>query len=188
MTDGGALPLAFSDLVAKLRECGLIDATVTAGNAFGGDAEATTFAHALHAASDLGADAVIAGIGPGSLGVGDDLAYTGREVMGLLETAIRPVLAIRYSDADPRERHRGVSVHTCGILEALLRPVHVAIPTGEPHTPELEKHWLSDVEVPDIIPSLEELGVTSMGRKPAEDPKFWLYAGAAGAFAAGLSQ
>lgn len=40
MTDGGALPLALSDLVAGLRHAGLLDVTVTAGHAFGGDLEA----------------------------------------------------------------------------------------------------------------------------------------------------
>src|SRR5437879_5963560 len=37
MTDGGALPIALSDLVHSLCSVGLLDRTVTAGNAFGGD-------------------------------------------------------------------------------------------------------------------------------------------------------
>src|SRR5688500_15404640 len=40
MTDGGALPLAFSDLVAQLRRDGVLDVTVSAGQAFGGEREA----------------------------------------------------------------------------------------------------------------------------------------------------
>src|SRR3954468_21680958 len=37
MTDAAGLPLAISDLVAALVERGLLDATITAGHAFGGD-------------------------------------------------------------------------------------------------------------------------------------------------------
>ncbi|MBI5088610.1 MAG: DUF3866 family protein [Actinobacteria bacterium] len=53
MTDGGALPLALSDLVATLREAELLAGTVTAGQAFGGDYEAVSVASALQPASGL---------------------------------------------------------------------------------------------------------------------------------------
>src|SRR6478609_5989266 len=39
MTDGAALPLALSDLVADLQARDLLDITVTCGHAFGGDLE-----------------------------------------------------------------------------------------------------------------------------------------------------
>ena len=42
MTDGAGLPLALSDLVAALTDRGLLDATVTCGQAFGGDFEAVS--------------------------------------------------------------------------------------------------------------------------------------------------
>ncbi|HET7722552.1 MAG TPA: DUF3866 family protein, partial [Acidimicrobiales bacterium] len=42
MTDGAGLPLALSDLVAGLTERGLLDATITCGQAFGGDYEAVS--------------------------------------------------------------------------------------------------------------------------------------------------
>src|SRR5712691_5862832 len=47
MTDGAGLPLALSDLVAVLRERGLVDATITCGHAFGGDHEAVSVLSAL---------------------------------------------------------------------------------------------------------------------------------------------
>ncbi len=47
MTDGAALPLALSDLVADLCDRRLLDATVTAGHAFGGDLEAVGVASAV---------------------------------------------------------------------------------------------------------------------------------------------
>ena len=47
MTDGAALPLALSDLVATLRDRGLVDTTITCGHAFGGDHEAVNIFSAL---------------------------------------------------------------------------------------------------------------------------------------------
>ena len=57
MTDGGALPAWFSRTVAGLREAGWLAATVTSGQAFGGDLEAVTVHTGLLAARHvLGAD------------------------------------------------------------------------------------------------------------------------------------
>ena len=47
MTDGAALPLALSDLVAQLQARDLVDATITCGHAFGGDYEAVSVYSAL---------------------------------------------------------------------------------------------------------------------------------------------
>ncbi|MGH9164154.1 MAG: DUF3866 family protein, partial [Acidimicrobiales bacterium] len=66
MTDQAALPLALSDLVAGLRGRGLLDATVTAGQAFGGDFEAVNVLSALEVALCVaGAETVIVAGGPG---------------------------------------------------------------------------------------------------------------------------
>ena len=66
MTDGAALPLALSDLVADLRARELIDATVTCGHAFGGDYEAVSVYSALAVARHvIGADAAVVVMGPG---------------------------------------------------------------------------------------------------------------------------
>ena len=53
MTDGAALPLALSDLVAQLRERSLLDATITCGHAFGGDYEAVSVYSALAVARHI---------------------------------------------------------------------------------------------------------------------------------------
>ena len=50
MTDAAALPLAFSRLVRELTAAELLDATITAGQAFGGDYECVTVASVLLAA------------------------------------------------------------------------------------------------------------------------------------------
>src|SRR5699024_9872296 len=47
MNDGAALPLWFSRAVAGLREAGWVDATVSAGQAFGGEHETVTVHSAL---------------------------------------------------------------------------------------------------------------------------------------------
>ena len=65
MTDGGALPVAFSRAVAGLADAGWLAATVTVGQAFGGDHEAvTTHTGLLAARHVVGAD--VDGRGPGA--------------------------------------------------------------------------------------------------------------------------
>jgi hypothetical protein len=181
MTDAGALPLAFSDVVARLRGDGTFATTVTAGQAFGGEREAVNVHHALELCADQ--HAVVAGMGPGSLGTGTEYGFSGMELAGVLEAAeamsFRPVVALRVSDADPRDRHRGVSHHARTVLDATTARAVVPIPRGEPH-PDVGEHEVVEVDVPD----LGDLDVTSMGRTPAEDPSFFAYAAAAGVYAA----
>jgi hypothetical protein len=172
MTDGGALPLALSDLVDVLRSKDLLSCTVTAGHAFGGDREAVNIHSALLVAKEAGADAIVAGIGPGVVGTGTKYGHTGLDVVSITDAtaALRglPVLAVRYSEADARERHQGPSHHTMTAVELAARQLIVPSP--------------DDVDVPDMAALLEHHGVrvTTMGRTPAEDPEFFRWAGAAG--------
>ena len=128
MTDSAALPAALSDLVAGLRGDGRLAATVTCGQAFGGDYEAVTLASALQvAAGPAGAAAIVVGPGPGVVGTGSRFGFGGLEVAAVVDVAARlgcrPVVAVRYSDADPRARHRGISHHTSTALDmAAHRP------------------------------------------------------------------
>jgi len=60
ITDGGALPLAYSRVVAALSQAGWLTGTITAGQAWGGDIEAVSVHNALLAARHvLHADAAI---------------------------------------------------------------------------------------------------------------------------------
>src|SRR6476619_2596413 len=71
MTDGGALPLDFSRTVAGLRSSGWLEASITVGQAFGGDLEAVNVHTGLLAAHHVvGADVVVVSQGPGNLGTG----------------------------------------------------------------------------------------------------------------------
>ncbi|MBV9410523.1 MAG: DUF3866 family protein [Acidimicrobiia bacterium] len=187
MTDGGALPLAISDLVADLRAAGWIDVTVTAGQAFGGDREAVNVAHALGLCADM--DAVVISMGPGSLGTDSELGFSALEVGSVIDVidAIHrtAIVAVRWSDADPRERHRGVSHHTTAALDLARATAVVAVPSGA-ENPGFGNHKVVEVDVPDVAALFEEAGldVRTMGRTPAEDPGFFTYAGAAGVVAA----
>src|SRR2546423_12554017 len=117
MTDGAGLPLALSDLVAALTGRGLLDATVTCGQAFGGDFEAVSIFSALTVARHVGgADAVGGAMGPGVAGTGTRLGFSAVEVGPVLDavTAVggRPVACLRASFADPRPRPQGLSHHS----------------------------------------------------------------------------
>jgi uncharacterized protein DUF3866 len=187
MTDGGALPLAVSDLVADLRRIGWLDVTITAGQAFGGEREAVNVHHALQLATDC--DAVVVGMGPGSLGADSELGYSGLEVAAILEAGAplhhTPIAALRWSDADPRQRHRGLSHHSETALHLTTATALVPIPRGSPD-PGVGKHDVVEVDVPDVGALFDAAGldVRTMGRTPAEDPGFFAYAGAAGVLAA----
>ena len=187
MTDGGSLPIAVSDLVTDLRAVGWLDATITAGQAFGGDREAVNVTHALELATDC--DAVVVGMGPGSLGTDTEFGFSGLEVAGVLEAGATrehvPIAALRWSDADQRPRHRGLSHHSHTALQTTRVTAIVPVPKGSPH-PDVGAHKVVEVDVPDVGALFDEAGldVRTMGRTPAEDPGFFAYAGAAGVVAA----
>lgn len=168
MTDTAALPLALSDLVADLVEQGLLAETITCGQAFGGQREAVN----LHSALTLAeGDAVVVAPGPGVVGTGSRYGYSGMEVAIVIDAATRlggrPIVAVRYSGADSRPRHRGRSHHTVTALEVASHPALAPTP-------------------PEGWPGPDVGAITTMGRTQAEDPKFFLYAGAAGLAAAQL--
>lgn len=207
MTDGAALPLPLSNLVRELREKGLVDATITCGHAFGGDWECINIYTALLAAKAVArADVIIVAMGPGIVGTGSPLGFTGVE-QGEIINAVnilggRPVAIPRISFADPRERHRGLSHHTVTALGKIaLTPCTVVLPQlPDPGQStlireQLSRAWPRDKHrqaLEDGYPALAELKrreirVTSMGRTPEDDPAFFLSAGAAGIYAAKLA-
>ena len=204
MTDGGALPLAWSRLVASLRSAGLIDVTCTSGHAFGGDLESINAYSGLAALRAAGpVDVVVAAMGPGVVGSATRLGFSGMEVGGLLDAAGalggHAVASLRISFSDPRPRHRGVSHHSLTALRlAAARRATIAIPqlpeeqellvqTGIAEAGLGDRHELA---VADGQPGLELLRrkgveVTSMGRTLDDTPELWLAAAAAGRVAAG---
>jgi hypothetical protein len=190
MTDGAALPIVISDLVHTLRQGGVLDATVTAGHAFGGGHEAVTVASALTVARHLAhADVVVAGMGPGVVGTASTLGTTAVDAAAVLDAAAAlgatPILAVRASDGDARPRHQGVSHHVDGVLALTHGAIHLPVPAA------LAGAVAGSIVVdpiPDAAAVLAAAGVrvTTMGRGPDDDPLFFAAAAAAGALAAEL--
>lgn len=187
MTDGAALPLALSDLVHALRERRVLDVTVTAGHAFGGDLEAVSVPAALALARHVGrADVIVVGMGPGVVGTASPLGTTAVEAASVIDAAAalgaRVALCSRASEADARPRHRGVSHHVTTALRLVRSPVILPLP------PSLagELGGAAEVTPPDVAGVLRglDLDITTMGRGPADDPMFFAAAGAAGRWAA----
>ncbi len=189
MTDGAALPLAISDLVHAVTEAGLIDVTITAGHAFGGDLEAVSVPSALALAKHVAhADATIVAMGPGVVGTSSPLGTTALEVAGILDAATAlagaAIAVLRMSDGDPRERHRGVSHHSRTALDLTRSRVLVAAPHQGAF--DHDRHDVRIVEGPDVGALLAGRGlhVTTMGRGPDADPLFFRATASAGALAA----
>jgi hypothetical protein len=203
MNDTAALPLPFSRLVEELRRKRLIDVTITAGQAFGGDLEAVNIYSALLAAKQAaGADIAIVAQGPGNVGTdtlfGFGAVYQGEVVnaVGILEGV--PVAAVRLSFSDSRPRHQGIS------QQFLVSLGRVALCRSTVVLPRLEEKKLlflqeqlrdggisalHEVIMEEGEAGLEELRrlgieVTSMGRGIEDDREFFLAASAAGTAAA----
>jgi hypothetical protein len=185
MTDSAALPLALSDIVAAERGAGVLAATVTCGQAFGGDFEAVNvYSGLLVARGRAEADAVVVGPGPGVVGTASPFGFSGLEVATVVDAAARlggrPVVALRVSSADARHRHKGISHHTRTALALAAHRAMLAVPGGEPAPDDLGE--VHAVDVDDVVGR----GLSSMGRTPEEDPQFFRYALAAGVLAAQL--
>lgn len=205
MTDGAALPAAFSKTLPKLKAAGIVDCVITAGHAFGGDLEAVTAPSAMAAAVNVArCDAVLVAMGPGVVGTGTPLGTTAIEQGPLLDAAGAlggaPVAIVRVSFADPRERHQGISHHVITALTLFARGAAVVPlpklddPTGrrllERQAEELsakghEVRWMDGKSAyAEAKRLLEQAGirVTTMGRGDDEDPAFFFAAAAAGAY------
>jgi hypothetical protein len=179
---GGALPVGLSDSVRALKAQGLVATTVAVGACVDGDVQCVAVHSALAWAAAQGYDAIVCAIGPGVVGTGSRL---GHGAVALAEAANaacalggQPVVAVRVSDADPRERHRGVSHHTRAALELCLGPVTVAWPAHLDAPDWLEGR--EDVDTGEWREACSSLPLDHMGRGPDEDPSFFAAAFAAG--------
>src|SRR6516165_877285 len=205
MQDGGALPAWFSRSCATLREAGWLAATVTTGQSFGGDLETVTVHTGLLAARYvLGADVAIVAQGPGNLGTGTRWGFSGvacgEAVNAVAVLGGRPVASLRISEADARDRHRGISHHSLTAYgRVALAPADVVVPEldGEfgarvyAQAEQLSpRHRLVRVRTDGLMEALRACPVplSTMGRGPAEDPAYFLAAAAAGRHALVLAR
>ena len=182
---GGALPVSLSDALRVLKRSGYVEVAVAVAPCVDGDVQAVTAASALAWCSGQGFDVVVCSIGPGIIGTASALGHGGLVAVEAANTAASlggsPVLAVRYSEADPRERHRGVSHHTQSVLELSAAEVTVAWPHGL-EAPD----WLSvreEVNVEGWHEECARLPLSHMGRGLEEDPCFYMCAFAAGEIA-----
>ena len=109
-----------------------------------------------------------------------------------------PVVVPRISEADPRERHLGISHHTLTILDLANHPAAIAVSRQFPGqltdriTAQLREHGLLDrhfallTDDPPVheLFSKHQITVKSMGRGVNEDPAFFQATVAAGHLAA----
>lgn len=203
MTDGAALPLAFSNLVADLVEKKVIDSTITVGHAFGGDIEAINIYSGLAAAKHaVKADVAVVCMGPGIVGSNTRLGFTGIE-QGQVINAVNglkgePIAIPRISFADKRERHYGISHHTITALKiAALSPATVTVPEMDVGKADIiheqvikegldKLHEMEKIDARITLDAMRRRGImpTTMGRTIDEDPEFFMAAGAAGIYVA----
>jgi hypothetical protein len=167
---GGALPVSLSDSLRALKELRLLATTAAVAPCVDAEAQFVTAAAALASARLDGAGAVVCSVGPGIVGTGSRLGHGALALADVARTALslggRPVLAVRTSDADPRDRHRGVSHHARAVLD--FAPGVVA-------AEYVDGHGWKD--------ACAGLPLSHMGRGPDEDPEFFRTAFAAGAAA-----
>jgi hypothetical protein len=202
MTDGGALPAWFSRTLDGLAS--LLAGTVTAGQAFGGDLEASNVHIGLLAARHaLRADVAVVAQGPGNIGTGTRWGFSGVSVGETVNAAAtlggRPVGSLRISAADRRPRHRGVSHHSLTAYgRVALAPAELVVPDGlDPPlaavvgaalAPLAARHRIVTVPADGLDAALRALPVklSTMGRDLDGDHAYFLAAAAAGRHAGSL--
>lgn len=192
MTDGAALPIYFSMNAATLKDKGLIDSTITFGNAFGGDYECINIYTALITAKEIAkADAVFISMGPGIAGTGTKYGFTGIEQGPILDAISklggRPVAIPRISFADMRDRHRGISHHSITIFDEIVNVgVEIPITIYDEEKDSViknqikenkleEKHKIKYIENNRTKEDIDSYGlkVKSMGRNYEQDSEFF---------------
>lgn len=202
MTDGAAMPLSYSRLVAAMREKGLIDTVITSGQAFGGDYEAVNIFSALAIAKVVAkADVIVVCQGPGNTGTRTQYGFSGIE-QGISLNAVAslggtPIAVARLSFADTRPRHIGISCHTITVLSKVAM-CRTYVPL--PRLPESQrivlradldeeglrqKHDFITVNAEAGLNALREtkIPVTTMGRGIDEEEPFFLAAASGGLLA-----
>lgn len=193
MTDHTALPLSLSQHLHWLVSNEYLQATITTGQAFGGDGECVNTVTGLLAAKHVyQADWIICTPGPGGVGTGTPYGFTGLQLADILHHVDIldgvPFFLPRISFVDTRERHYGISHHTTTLLRKfVLRPVLLPIPMFEDERDlyiesQIEQSSLTKkhiilrqkagtvLEIDSLYKSHHLEKLSSMGRNWKEDP------------------
>jgi len=182
---GGALPVSLSDTLRMLRGRELVAVTVGVDACLDGDVQCVSAASALLWCAAEGYDVAVCAVGPGVVGTGSSFGHGGLAAASAAHAAAvlggAPIIAVRASEGDPRERHRGVSHHVRDVMQLAGDGVVAAWPEGL-DAPE----WLQPRTVVDASGWEQEcagLPLSHMGRGPGDDPLFFAAAFAAGRLA-----
>ena len=201
MTDGGCLPIHYSNTVKLLKEKGLIENTITIGHAFGGDLECTNIYTGLIAAKEiLKGDVTIITMGPGIVGTGTKYGFSGIE-QGYIIDAVNtlggnPIVVPRISFNDSRERHIGISHHTRTVLSEISKTSgKVIIPILDEYKLNIIKKQIESLDIDKkhdiiykngnkVIEAMNnfDLAITTMGRGYDKDREYFLTLGAIGTY------
>ena len=171
-TAGGALPAGRSEAVRALRERGLLAGEVTAGPAYGGEAEALTTAGALqHGFAERYWHAAVCAPGPGGQESGSALGHGGTVA---LESAHAAAAIGCRVVVCPRPAAGGVSHPTRMLLELALVPLVVAHAGERPRAGRGRHEWRR------AVADLDAFAESGLGRGIEDDPPFFAAALAAG--------
>jgi hypothetical protein len=166
---GGALPVSLSDTVRALKTRGLIGSAIAVAPCLDGDVDCVSVAAALSWAVGAGHEVIVCAVGPGLVGTGTPLGHGALELVNVANVAGalggRPVLALRMSDRDPRERHQGISHHSHAVRDLVCVPLEAGSPDDVPDG------WEE---------ACAGLPLSHMGRGLRDDPLFFRAAYAAG--------
>lgn len=179
---GGALPVSLSDALRDLRERDYLERTVAVGACLDAEIECVSVASALLWVAAEGYDAAVCAIGPGIVGTGSAFGHGGLAAAEAANVTHAlggvPIVAVRASAADERERHRGGSHHARAVLRLCLGEIVAAWPQGYDAPEWLESR--QDVDVDGWEDACSGLPLAHMGRAPKDDPLFFAAAFAAG--------
>jgi hypothetical protein len=179
---GGALPVSLSDALRDLRERDYLERTIAVGACLDAEIECVSVASALLWVAAEGYDAAVCAIGPGIVGTGSAFGHGGLAAAEAANVTHAlggvPIVAVRASAADERERHRGGSHHARAVLRLCLGEIVAAWPQGYDAPEWLESRH--DVDVDGWEDACSDLPLAHMGRAPKDDPLFFAAAFAAG--------
>lgn len=203
MTDAGSLPISFSKTVRELKGKHLIDATITIGQAFGGDFEAVNIYTGLITAKEVcSADVILVSMGPGITGTGTKYGFSGTDEGHIIDAVNdfkgNPIYIPRISFADERERHTGISHHSmtslkelchthCDIILPEMDELSSEMIQEQIHTLESAGRYNFHVENGEFISHVMDvfgLNIRTMGRVYDDDPYFYQTCAAAAKFVA----
>lgn len=201
MTDGGSLPIYFSNTVKTLKEKGIIDSTITIGHAFGGDLECVNIYTGLIAAKEiLKGDITIIAMGPGIVGTGTKYGFSGIEQGQMIDAVHNlggnPIIVPRISFKDKRDRHNGLSHHTTTVLSEISNTSgKVVLPILNEEKKSIIDEQIKRFEIDkkykivyesgeNVIKAMDyyNLRTTTMGRGFEEDKEYFLTLGAVGTY------